>query len=234
MAEGQRGPHWPQDAALCIASGFVRCGTAQARTRDHVFVIDLVIFPVDIRSGLVATFNHGPVVDRNQREIEMQVTINVPDTFVVAIRGTDVTIDYTKAEALEEMAQRLWDYGHRKFNDASPNGMTAPGKDAPESEKLAFKKVCVENAQIHIANWLAGAFEVERGGGGRESDPIGKRAKLIATQMIEAKYGRLPKDATDADKAARAKAINEATAKDAFRAKAKAQLDEEAAMADLV
>lgn len=162
----------------------------------------------------------------------MQVTINVPDTTTVSVRGIDVVIDYTKAKDAAAMAQRLWAYGHRKFNDASPMGLKAPVGDEKAME--AFKASCADNARTMVAAWLNGDFEAERGGGGRESDPIGKRARAIAVQLVEAKLGKLAKDASDDDKAARAKKVAEVAANDKVRAKAKAQLDEEAAFADLV
>lgn len=162
----------------------------------------------------------------------MQVTINVPDTMTVSVRGRDVVIDYAKAKDAVGFAQRIWAYGHRKFNDASPMGLKAPVGDDAKME--AFKDDCAKNAAAMVEAWLAGEFEAERGGGGRESDPIGKRARAIAVQLVEAKLGKLAKDASDDDKAARAKKINEVAANDKVRAKAKAQLDEEAAFADLV
>lgn len=160
------------------------------------------------------------------------VLINMPDTFTVSIRGIDVAIDYTTAIDPTEMAQRLFDYGHRKFNDSAPKGEKAPPKDASDEDKAAFAAKCAANAKAMIADWLDGNFETDRESAPR--DPIAAEVNRLAGNMTNAKLGKLTKDTSPADKKAWYARKAEYAAMDAVKALAAKNVKEAADLAALI
>lgn len=161
----------------------------------------------------------------------MQVTITMPATVEVSVRGIPVVVDFASAKDIEGMVTRLAMYGLRKFNDAAPMGLKAPVGDERAME--LFKQACATNARNLIAKWLAGEFEAERGE--REpADPVAAKAWEIASRMVREKYGKLPKDASDAQKADRKALIQKAADHEKVRALAREELAKAAKLADII
>lgn len=156
------------------------------------------------------------------------VTITVPASRVVSIRGIDVEIDFSQAKDLAGFAQRMFDYGFRKFNDAAPQGLKAPTGDEAAMER--FKAECAANAKAMITDWLAGDFSTERGG--RAADPLTAKAREIARGLVVAKYGKPGKD--EAAKAEFSERVAKAAAHEKVIALAKAELDKAAKLADII
>lgn len=161
-------------------------------------------------------------------------TIEFPQVVTAKVRGHEVTLNLTKAkddDTAIEIVRRLAHYGMRKFNDAAPMGLKAPVGD--EEAMKRFTQDCAGNAESMIARWLAGDFEAERGE--REpSDPIAAKAWEIASRMVREKYGKLGKDATDADKAERKALVQKAADHDKVRQLAKEELAKAQALADII
>lgn len=154
-------------------------------------------------------------------------TIELPAVLTAEVRGHEVRLDLTKAGAAEEIVRRLALYGMRKFNDAATRGEVAPTGN--EDKMREFKARCADNAQAMIADWLAGDFTKER-----DVDPVAKRAREIATSLVNAKFGALSKDATDAEKAERRAVIGKAAAHEKVRAQAQADIDAAKGLADII
>lgn len=159
----------------------------------------------------------------------MQFTIDLPSVLTAEVRGHEVRLDLSKADAgvATEIVRRLALYGMRKFNDAATRGEVAPTGN--EDKMREFKARCADNARAMIGDWLAGDFTKER-----DVDPVAKRAREIATSLVEAKFGKLGKDATDAEKAERRAVIGKAAAHDKVRARAQADLDAAKGLADII
>jgi len=159
----------------------------------------------------------------------MQFTIDLPTVLTAEVRGHEVRLDLSKADAAvaTEIVRRLALYGMRKFNDAATRGEAAPVGN--EDKMREFKARCAENAQAMIADWLAGDFTKER-----DVDPVAKRAREIAVALVEAKLGKLPKDATDEAKAERRALVGKAAAHEKVRAQAQADIDAAKGLADII
>lgn len=156
-------------------------------------------------------------------------TIELPTVLKAEVRGHEVSLDLARADeaVANEIVRRLALYGMRKFNDAATRGEVAPTGN--EDKMRAFKARCADNAQAMIADWLAGDFTKER-----DVDPVAKRAREIAVGLVEAKYGKLGKDASEAEKAERRAIVGKAAAHDKVRAQAQADLDAAKGLADIL
>lgn len=183
------------------------------------------------RRGVVRWINGA---QPQTEDVMARFTIEFPQVVTAKVRGHEVTLDLSKAkdtDTMTEIVRRLAMYGMRKFNDAAPMGLKAPVGD--EEAMKRFTQDCAGNAESMIARWLAGDFEAERGE--REpSDPVAAKAWEIASRMVREKYGKLAKDATDADKAARKEMIGKAAAHEKVRELAKEELAKAAALADII
>jgi len=159
----------------------------------------------------------------------MQFTIDLPTVLTAEVRGHEVRLDLSKADAAvaTEIVRRLALYGMRKFNDVATRGEAAPVGN--EDKMREFKARCAENAQAMIADWLAGDFTKER-----DVDPVAKRAREIAVALVETKLGKLPKDATDEAKAERRALVGKAAAHEKVRAQAQADIDAAKGLADII
>lgn len=153
------------------------------------------------------------------------VTINVEDRYSVKVRGHEVEIDLTKARDLEGIVTRLFEYGFRKFNDASPNGAIAPKEEAA---LVAFKAQCADNARAHIADWLAGKFEADRDRA--PTDPVAKEARDIAKDLA----GKPPHKDDEAGKAAWTARVNELCRNEDVLAEARERVAKIAKLAALI